>query len=471
MDQTDLKPGDIVQGLNPNEHVEIRRVVPFGSRLLLEGIGVRSRREIKRPLVAEDLARLRLVRGQDYTYDGNAEAFLLRVEAERIRIAYQFDPLFAINSSVVDELPHQVEAVYRYLLPLPRIRFLLADDTGAGKTIMAGLLIKELLFRGAISKVLIITPGGLRGQWWDELEEKFGLMFRIINRASFEAEPGQFSRADEGFFITSIDFIARNEGCLNAAKETQWDMIIVDEAHKLSAYEYGTKLELTGRYRALEALAPRTDHLLFLTATPHRGRKDTFRRLLMLLDPDLFQKDEYVKERLQESEEAFEDEGHISQARNRFFLRRLKEEMVDWDGHPLFKPRHTRTIGYELTPKEFELYEMVTHYVRSHGKKAKEKRNRNVILTLMVMQRRLASSICAITRTLGRRLAALNEVLQILADPARSATEKQRLLRLDEEEIPKHIAEYEELDESQRWMRPMRCSKRLGFQGMSQLMR
>jgi hypothetical protein len=202
MAATDLQPGDIVAGLEPDEHVEVRRVLPFGGKTLVEGVGVASRREIRRPLGTEELARLTKVRGSAFTYDGDPEAFLLGVEAQRIRIAYQFDPLFAVNSSVVDVLPHQVEAVYRYLLPLPRIRFLLADDTGAGKTIMTGLLAKELLFRGTISKVLIITPGGLTRQWQDEMQEKFNLPFRLINRVSFEAEPGQFARADEG---SSVD--------------------------------------------------------------------------------------------------------------------------------------------------------------------------------------------------------------------------------------------------------------------------
>lgn len=450
----ELKPGDIVQELDPNEHVEVRRVTPFGNKMLVEGIGVQSRREIRRLLSLDELARLVKVRGSEYTYDGDAQAFLLGAESHRIRIAYQFDPLFAVNSSVVDVLPHQIEAIYRYLLPLPRIRFLLADDTGAGKTIMAGLLIKELLFRGAISKILIITPGGLTGQWQDEMLDKFALSFRVINRASFEAEPAQFARAEDGFFITSIDFIARHEGCLNAAKETQWDIIVVDEAHKLSAFEYGTKVERTERYKAVEALAERTDHLLFLTATPHRGRRDTFRRLLLLLDQDLFQKDEHVTQHVRHaattSDESFEDEQRLSNARSRFFLRRLKEEMVSWDNQALFKPRHTKTTGYELTPEELELYNAVTKYVRSRRKEAKEKRNRNVELTLLVMQRRLASSIYAITRTLENRRVKIDEVLKILHDPAVTAAEKRKWLRGDANDIPSDIAEYEELDENQR---------------------
>ncbi|GIV84230.1 MAG: hypothetical protein KatS3mg052_1237 [Candidatus Roseilinea sp.] len=325
---------------------------------------------------------------------------------------------------------------------------------------MTGLLIKELLFRGVIQKILIITPGGLTKQWKEEeLQEKFGLHARLVNRASFEAEPGQFSRYEEGIFVTSIDFLARNEGCLKAASETQWDLVVVDEAHKLSAYEYGTKLEESERYKAVKALARKTDHLLFLTATPHRGRKDTFRRLLLLLDEDLFQKDEHVADRVREQAapygasetEDFENERPISKARNRFFLRRLKEEMVDWDGQPLFKPRHTKTIGYDLTPEEKTLYDEVTSYVRSKRKEAKAKKNRNVELTLMVMQRRLASSLYAITRTLENRLRALNEVLAILRDPSRSEAEKKRLLRgTPDPSDPRDITEYEDLTEEER---------------------
>jgi len=405
------------------------------------------------------LSKLVKVRGRTHTFDGDPGLFLLGAEAERIRIAHQFDPLFAVNSSIVDPLPHQVEAVYKYLLPLPRIRFLLADDTGAGKTIMTGLLLKELLFRGVIKKILIVTPGGLTKQWKEEeLQEKFGLYGKLVNRATFEAEPGQFSRYDDGLFVTSIDFIARNEACLRSAEQTTWDFIVVDEAHKLSAYEYGSKLEESERYKAIKALATKTDHLLFLTATPHRGRKDTFRRLLLLLDEDLFQKDEHVSLRVQEqtatygnSAEDSEDEQPISNARNRFFLRRLKEDMVNWDNQPLFKERHTKTVGYDLTPEEKTLYEEVTTYVRSKRKEAKAKRNRNVELTLMVMQRRLASSLYAITRTLDNRRKALNEVLAILNDSSRTAAEKKRLFgTATDPNDPRDISEYEDLTEEER---------------------
>jgi len=451
----DLGPGDVVDGLEPAELVEIRRISPFGDRMLIEAVGIQSHRLITRPISGEEFEGLTKIRGTARMLDGDASAFLLGAEAERIRIAYQFDPLFAVNSSVVDPLPHQVEAVYRYLLPLPRIRFLLADDTGAGKTIMTGLLLKELLFRGVIKKILIITPGGLTKQWKeDELQEKFDLSARLVNRASFDAEPDQFSRYGEGIFVVSIDFLARNDGCRNAAQATQWDFVVVDEAHKLSAYEYGRKLEASKRYEAVEAIAKNTDHLLFLTATPHRGRKDTFRRLLMLLDEDLFQKDEYVSTRVREQTENYrlpEEDTSLSRARNRFFLRRLKEEMVNWDETPLFKPRHTKTIGYDLTPQEKLLYDKVTSYVRSKRRQAKTQKNRNVELTLLVMQRRLASSISAITKTLKRRLNALDEVIQIFTDPHRTEAERRRLLHAGVgPEDPRDIAEYEGLDEDER---------------------
>jgi superfamily II DNA or RNA helicase len=250
-----------------------------------------------------------------------------------------------------------------------------------------------------------------------------------------------------------MDFLARNEGCLRAAEEAQWDLIIVDEAHKLSAYEYGSKLDESERYRAVKSLANKTDHLLFLTATPHRGRKDTFRRLLLLLDQDLFQKDAHVSDRVKEQVSFYgmEEEKPIRQARNRFFLRRLKEEMVDWENRSLFKPRHTQTVGYDLTTEEKTLYDEVTKYVRSKRKEAKAKRNRNVELTLMVMQRRLASSLYAITRTLENRLMALNEVLSILCDPTRTAAEKKRILGgTSDPTDPRDISEYEDLTEDER---------------------
>ena len=446
-----LRPGDIVQGLEANDLVELTSVTPAQHGTRLEGIGVSSKKHIDRYLTPSQIAGLKCVRSNECHYDGDAQLFLLGAEAERIHTAYQYDPLFAVSSSVVDPLPHQIEAVYRFLLPLPRIRFLLADDTGAGKTIMTGLLIKELKFRGAIQKILIVTPGGLTKQWLeDELGAKFGFEARLVNGASFDADPSQFARTDEGMFVTSIDFLARNDACRNAAAMVSWDLIVVDEAHKLSAVEYGAKVNKTGRYSAIEQLGPRTDHLLFLTATPHRGSKDGFRRLLMLLDDDLFQTDQQVQDRVRG-----DNDKTITGARNRYFLRRLKEQMVDWEGHPLFKPRFTETVSYQLTPEEKHLYDEVTQYVRARRKEAKAqaRKNLNVELILMVMQRRLASSLRAITRTLENRERRLGEVLNELSNPAYAL----KFLKKPpvNEDVPSDetmvsAEEYEELDETQR---------------------
>ncbi len=427
--------GDVVKGISSSELVEIRSIEDFGPRKLIVSVGIDSKKEVSRPFSLEEIDNLEVVRSGDFNLRGDPDLFLLAVEAERIKVAHEFDPLFAVNSSVVDPLPHQIEAVYRYLLPLPRIRFLLADDTGAGKTIMAGLLLKELIFRGVIKKILIIVPGGLTKQWAeDELQGKFGLSCRLIDRSSFNSEPDIFGRNDDGIYVTSIDYISRNDACRKAASQVYWDLIIVDEAHKLSAYEYGPKIDENLRYQAVKELSPKTDHLLFLTATPHRGRKDTFRRLMMLLDQDLFSKDEHVQKRINAGSSLIEGEKEITRARNRFFLRRLKEEMVDWNNKPLFKPRYANTISYELTPEEKLLYDQVTKYLSKQRRQAKEQGNRNVQFTLMHMQRRLASSLAAITKSLNNRLVALKEILTILEATNLTKEEKKRRLKTFENE-------------------------------------
>ena len=453
LESNQIQIGDVVDGLGVgNELVSIIKIEHIGSRVVVDGVAQGSQKAISRPLTQEALKNIRVVSRANigYTYDGDAKKFLSGAEAMRISIAYQYDPLFAVSSSIVDPLPHQVEAVYNYLLPLHRIRFLLGDDTGAGKTIMAGLLLKELMYRGTIERVLIVTPGGLTKQWQeDEMQGKFGFNFELIDRARFSSSPNVFNTAN--LCITSIDFI-RQDDVMEALKSTRWDMVIVDEAHKLSAYDYGSKHEEGGRYKAVKELSEKTEHLLLLTATPHRGRKDTFRYLLQLLDRDLFQKDEHVIRHLQVGYEAKES-AKLDKARNNFFLRRLKEEMVDWDGKALFKPRHTKTCTYELTTQELDLYQRVTEYVRARKKAAKQQklRNVNVELALMVMQRRLTSSLHAITRTLENRLKALRDVLQFIETHPGKQDMIKRYLEQDQEAIEDvDVDEFEELDDIQR---------------------
>ncbi len=452
MDSAILKPGDVVRGLDPKELVQLTNVSVHGQLIRLQGVTTGADRHlVDRYLTEQQVSSLVCERSGTCRYDGDAQEFLLGTEAERIRTAYQFDPLFAVSSSIVDPLPHQIEAVYEYLLKLPRIRFLLADDTGAGKTIMTGLLIKELKFRGAIQRILIITPGGLTRQWQDEeLGGKFGFEARLVNGATFEADPSQFSTAGEAMFVTSIDFLARNNACLNAASGANWDLIVVDEAHKLSAVEYGSKVNKTARYQVVERLGTRTDHLLFLTATPHRGSKDGFRRLLMLLDEDIFHTDKQVEERVLGNPQEL-----AAGVRNRYVLRRLKEQMVDWEGEPLFRPRYTETVAYELSPPEKELYDAVTQYVRAQRRQThtQKRKNLNVELILMVMQRRLASSLYAITRTLENRETRLTEVLSLLTNPLYAGKLAQQTLNgdgLPPDEASITPEDYEDLDDDER---------------------
>ena len=337
------------------------------------------------------------------SFSGDPEKFLLYVEAERIRSAYQLDPLFAVNCSIVDVLPHQVEAVYRYMLPQPRIRVMLADDTGAGKTIMTGLLLKEMVLRGRIKRILIVTPGGLTKQWQEEeLGFRFNLSFKLVNREVLRAEPGVFQKNDR--LVSSIDFICRGEGT-KALKDTHWDMIVFDEAHRLSAYESGRNVKKSKRYDTALELSKNCEHLLLLTATPHRGREDTFKLLMQLLDADIFSSVESTTHVVMSE--------HSGDAGD-YFIRRLKEDMKDWDNKPLYVKRHTRTVDYNLTSEEEHLYKGVTGYLVRRKEEAKGKKNVHVTLAMQVMQRRLASSIFAVRETLRNRYTALSELAEDL---------------------------------------------------------
>ncbi|MBP6872704.1 MAG: DUF3883 domain-containing protein [Bacteroidales bacterium] len=430
-----IEPGQIVKNLIPAEPVEILKLQQLGKMISLTFRGVNSNLTNSKVITREQFENLETITKEGhFTFTGDPVRFKLYAEAERIHSAYQFDPLFAVNCSIVDPLPHQVEAVYHYLLPLPKIRFLLADDTGAGKTIMTGLLLKELIMRGIIERILIITPGGLTKQWQeDELGLKFNMPFKLVNRATFNAEPTIFTSSDR--LVTSIDFI-RNDDVLNVLRETSWDIIIVDEAHKLSAFDYGTKKYVSKRYQALEELTAKCEHLLLLTATPHRGRRDTFKNLLQLLDEDIFANDSLVTDRVKE----IGKDGV-----NKFFIRRLKEEMKDWHGKPLFKPRHTKTTLYQLTAEEKLLYDKVTEYLTKRREEAKQESNIHVTLALMVMQRRLTSSIYAIKKTLSNRYNALKGLLEQLNQNPELWKQKQKMdLDLDT------IEDFDEFSDEER---------------------
>jgi superfamily II DNA or RNA helicase len=428
--------GKIIKNLVPSEPVLVTAIMDLGAMISVSYTGVTSSISSNKIISRSEFDALEVVTSHgQFNFSGDPIRFGLFAEAERISSAYQFDPLFAVNCSIVDPLPHQIEAVYKFLLPLPKIRFLLADDTGAGKTIMTGLLLKELMMRGLIERVLIITPGGLTKQWQeDELGIKFNLPFTLVNRALFSSDPNIFHSAPR--IVTSIDFISR-EDVLTAAGNSHWDLIVFDESHKLSAYEYGSKVYKSQRYEAAYKLSQQCEHLLLLTATPHRGRMDTFKMLLQLLDEDIFATEDIANARIQE----LEHDGI-----NKFFIRRLKEDMRDWTGKPLFKDRFTKTTSYELTPEEKRLYDSVTDYLTAKKAEASQSKNIHVSLALSVMQRRLVSSIFAIRNTLERRFNALQGIVDELAKNPTLWQQKQKLESFDVEDID----DYDELEDDER---------------------
>jgi len=431
-----IEPGQIVKNLIPSEPVTINQIQPLGNMVSLRYTGVNSNRTNTKVIPRSEFENLELVSKEgSFNFMGDPIRFALFAEAERINSAYQFDPLFAVNCSIVDPLPHQVEAVYKFLLPLPKIRFLLADDTGAGKTIMAGLLMKELMMRGLVERILVVTPGGLTKQWQeDEMAIKFNIPFTLVNRSLFSSDPNIFHTAPR--IVTSIDFISR-EDILNVASNSHWDLIVFDECHKLSAYDYGNKQYLSLRYKAAQVLSQQCEHILLLTATPHRGRKDTFKKLLQLLDEDIFATDEIASTRIKELEH---------NGINKFFIRRLKEDMKDWQGKPLYKNRFTKTVSYQLTPEEKELYDAVTNYLTKRKEEAAETRNIHVSLALTVMQRRLVSSIFAIKNTLERRWKALQGIVDELNKNPGLWSQRHKLEGYDVE----NIEDFEDLEDDER---------------------
>ncbi|WP_283137533.1 helicase-related protein [Rhizohabitans arisaemae] len=340
-------------------------------------------------LYREHESRLRLAKQESkQTFEGDPHAFRLAAESLRLRMAGLFDPMLAVATSELEPLPHQIRAVYGELLPRTPLRFLLADDPGAGKTIMAGLYIKELLLRGDLERCLIVAPGSLVDQWQAELMEKFDLQFEILARGVGTQLPPQL--------IARMDQLARTDDLRSLVTRTDWDLIIVDEAHRMSAHWYGGELKTTRRYQLGQALGQCARHLLLLTATPHAGKEEDFQLFLGLLDPD-----RYAGRYRQGVHEA-DYEG--------LMRRMLKEELRTFEGKPLFPERRAYTVPYRLSPLERELYEAVTSYVRVEMNRADRlrqagdsRRGNTVGFALTVLQRRLASSPEAILNSLRRR--------------------------------------------------------------------
>lgn len=327
-----------------------------------------------------------------WSFEGDGDAFKLAVEAKRIDLAFLFDPMMAVHTSNVEPLPHQITAVYESMLPRQPLRFVLADDPGAGKTIMAGLYIRELIMRADSRRILVVAPGSLVEQWRDELFEKFGLQFNVFSSALEAATPTGNPFEDLDHLIVRLDQMARNEELQQKLLAASWDLVIFDEAHKLAAHFFGSKLEKTGRFILAEKLGARTRHLLLLTATPHSGKEEDFQLFLSLLDSDRF----YGR---------FRDGVHKVDSSD-LMRRMVKEEMLRFDGTPLFPERRAYTVNYPLSSIESALYEAVTSYVKEEMGKAdalKGPRKGSIGFALTALQRRLASSPEAIFQSLKSR--------------------------------------------------------------------
>ncbi|CAA9338054.1 MAG: Superfamily II DNA/RNA helicases, SNF2 family, partial [uncultured Chloroflexia bacterium] len=357
--------------------------------------------------------QIKLVSSTDgWTFRGDGELFRLVNEAHRLSLAHLFDPYQAVHSSVIEPLPHQISAVYEKMLPRQPLRFLLADDPGAGKTIMAGLLMKELFARGNLERCLVCCPGSLTEQWQDELYQKFGLRFEMVARQQIEESPSGNPYAEKDFVIARLDHMSRSDSVQEKLKQTEWDLIVVDEAHKMSASYSGGEISETKRYRLGRLLSGLSRHFLLLTATPHNGKDEDFQLFLRLLDSDRF-------------------EGRFRKRTRRpnvegLMRRTIKEELRRFDGTYLFPPREAFTVTYQLSPAEERLYEEVTDYVREEFNRAeslKSGRVRTVGFALTVLQRRLASSPEAIYRSLVRRRERLQAKLEDESKKVRQAAE------------------------------------------------
>ena len=402
------QPGQILKSNLFSEpmRVEIAIQVGIGTwRLGLVGTLTEKFRSVT--LSADQLPLLQFIEpAQSFNGDGNL--LRLGLQAHSLGIAFEFDPYFGLSMSRVDPLPHQLEAIYEYMLKLPRVRFLLADDAGAGKTIMAGLLLRELKLRGLVERTLVVCPANLAFQWQRELKEKFDEQFILMRGFDLRVQYGVNQWLQNSQVITSLD-LAKREDILPSLRQAKWDLVVVDEAHRMSAAAEDKK---SMRYRLGELLRDTTDHCVLLTATPHKGDPLNFTLFLRLLDED-----------------AFADVRSIHEAMERrrapFYLRRLKEAMVyfpeqqpdgTWKEKKIFTKRIPHTVNFTIDGAEFDLYREVTNFVKSQSRRAAAReddpRARAVGFLMTLYQRRLASSTFAVQRSLENRARRLDTALK-----------------------------------------------------------
>ena len=429
-----LQPGISLVGIEPTLIATVVAVVPIGEGAVQVLYKTPEGTIKDRLLGRADEANISLATVErPWAFDGNGDEFKLAVEAKRIDLAFLFDPMMAVHTSNVEALPHQITAVYESMLPRQPLRFVLADDPGAGKTIMAGLYIRELIMRADARRILIVAPGSLVEQWRDELFEKFGLEFHVYSKELAVASPSGNPFEDHDHLIVRLDQMSRSEDAQEKLCLASWDLVVFDEAHKLSAHFFGREMKRTKRFSFAEKIGQHTRHLLLMTATPHNGKEEDFQLFLSLLDSDRF----YGK---------FRDGVHQVDCSD-LMRRMVKEEMVKFDGTPLFPERKAYTVNYKLSDIEAALYESVTQYVQTEMGKADQldgSRKGSVGFALTALQRRLASSPEAIFQSLKRRKERLERRLreerlgirgqQILAETLAEVPEDDDDLNAEEQE-------------------------------------
>lgn len=409
----DITVGSSVIGIAGNQPVTVVAVKWYGNAVLEITFKDTKGQLASQLLYREDEERLNVVANNlPWSFDADANLLRLVSEAYRIHLAHIFDPYLAVHTSAIEPLPHQISAVYQEMLPRLPLRYILADDPGAGKTIMTGLLIKELIVRGDLKRCMIVSPGNLAEQWQDELYHKFNLRFEILTNDRIESAVTGNVFAEASLCIVRLDKLSRNSEIQEKLRVTDWDLIVCDEAHKMSATVWGGEIKYTKRFQLGRLLSSITRHFLLLTATPHNGKEEDFQLFMSLIDQDRF--------------EGVARSGSQAVDVSDVMRRLVKEELLKFDGTPLFPERIAYTVNYDLSPLEAKLYSAVTEYVQEEFNRADQlnsERKTTVGFALTILQRRLASSPEAIYQSLKRRRERLEN-------------------RLAEEKLGKRAAEY-----------------------------
>ena len=367
------------------------------------------------PLRRKNIDQLEFIRTRNL--EGDGERVILGLQARLIRLFQYTDHIIDVPLAVQPH-PHQELAVSQMIDQLP-VRFMLADEAGAGKTIMAGMLLQQLRARKQADRTLIIVPPILLEKWKKEMETKFGADFQIITSDHLNGNSASvaWGSGSPFFALGSIDLLKRREHRENL-ENIKWDFVVVDEAHKMSARieekrDRADTIVETIRYKLGKVVQENAVHLLLMSATPHKGKLDSFSFLMSLLDPLVM--DDINAEKMQDLINA---QSRLSSHR---FLRRMKEHMIDKDGNPLFKSRRALTWTFSLEERDsrgYRLYEDITDYIRNiygKGVTSQDGRTRTVIgFVKQIFQRRLASSTYAVFRSLENRLTKVNEKLEEL---------------------------------------------------------